>query len=61
MADGPLPEHYEAESPVRNVLSSQQNNPVITWWQGLGKLATREDFPISAPPTGSASIGKAAS
>lgn len=46
MADGPLPEHYEpAESPVHNVLSSQQNNPVITWWQGLGKLAAREEFP----------------
>ena len=46
MADGPLPEHYEpAESPVRNVLSPQQNNPIITWWQGLGQVASRNEFP----------------
>ena len=46
LADGPLPEHYEpAESPVPNLLSSQQNNPAITWWKGLGVLATTEEFP----------------
>lgn len=46
MADGPFPEHYEpAESPVRNALSPQQNNPAITWWQGLGELASKEEFP----------------
>jgi formate dehydrogenase major subunit len=46
MADGPFPEHYEpAESPVRNALSPQQNNPAITWWQGLGKLASQKEFP----------------
>ncbi len=33
MADGPLPEHYEPlESPVKNLLSSQQNNPAIKLW-----------------------------
>jgi len=33
LVDGPLPEHYEPwESPVANVLSSQQNNPTIALW-----------------------------
>src|SRR5437773_385398 len=32
--DGPFPEHYEPiESPVRNLLSKQQNNPVAKIWQ----------------------------
>ena len=31
--DGPFPEHYEpVESPTRNLLSSQQNNPVVKIW-----------------------------
>ncbi len=34
-ADGPFPEHYEPfESPVKNMLSSQQINPVIKIWSG---------------------------
>ena len=32
--DGPFPEHYEPiESPVRNLLSKQQNNPVAKIWK----------------------------
>lgn len=46
LLDGPLPEHYEpAESPVRNVISGQQSNPAITWWKGLGKLASSSEYP----------------
>lgn len=46
LVDGPLPEHYEpVESPVSNILSSQQNNPAVTLGQGLGELGTTEDFP----------------
>jgi formate dehydrogenase major subunit len=34
LLDGPFPEHYEPiESPVRNLLSKQQNNPVAKIWQ----------------------------
>jgi formate dehydrogenase major subunit len=33
LADGPFPEHYEPiESPTRNLLSKQQNNPVAKIW-----------------------------
>lgn len=33
MKDGPIPEHYEPiESPVNNIMSKQQNNPVATWY-----------------------------
>jgi formate dehydrogenase major subunit len=33
-ADGPLPEHYEPwESPVDNIISSQQINPAIKIWR----------------------------
>jgi formate dehydrogenase major subunit len=46
LVDGPLPEHYEpVESPVRNILSSQQNNPSVTYMPGLGALATTEEYP----------------
>jgi formate dehydrogenase major subunit len=32
--DGPFPEHYEPiESPVKNLLSKQQNNPVAKIWK----------------------------
>jgi formate dehydrogenase major subunit len=32
--DGPFPEHYEpVESPVKNLLSKQQNNPVVKIWK----------------------------
>jgi len=38
LADGPLPEHYEPlESPVRNRLSSVQNNPLAMIWQKPGQ------------------------
>src|SRR5438105_4833371 len=34
LADGPFPEHYEPiESPTRNLLSKQQNNPVAKIWK----------------------------
>ncbi|ACX51447.1 formate dehydrogenase, alpha subunit [Ammonifex degensii KC4] len=40
LKDGPLPEHYEPiESPVRNLMSKQQNNPVAKIYKGEG--ATR--------------------
>ncbi|MDI6704251.1 MAG: formate dehydrogenase-N subunit alpha [bacterium] len=33
LADGPFPEHYEPmESPVKNLLSKQQNNPTFKIW-----------------------------
>jgi len=53
--EGPLPEHYEpVESPVRNLLSSVQNNPVIKLWdvakgQPIGdNLGDLREFPIVA-------------
>lgn len=49
MVDGPLPEHYEPfESPVQNVISRQQVNPVITYWPGTGQPATTREFPYVA-------------
>ncbi len=34
LADGPFPEHYEPiESPVKNLLSKQQSNPVAKIWK----------------------------
>lgn len=41
VGDGPIPEHYEPiESPVRNVLSKQQNNPLSVKFGGsFAKLA----------------------
>ncbi len=34
LVDGPIPEHYEpVEAPVKNLLSKQQNNPVVKIWQ----------------------------
>ena len=53
--EGPLPEHYEpVESPVQNLLSSQQNNPVIKIWNSLkgeaigDNIGTPDQFPIVA-------------
>ena len=53
LAEGPLPEHYEPlESPVKNPMSSVQNNPVIKVFntdaeQDVGdKVGTAEQFPI---------------
>ncbi len=41
--DGPFPEHYEpVESPTKNLLSKQQNNPVVKIWavgDGRNELA----------------------
>ena len=56
LADGPFPEHYEPlESPVKNILSSIQNNPVIKFShllnEGSTPIATDADaekYPIIA-------------
>jgi formate dehydrogenase major subunit len=52
LKDGPLPEHYEpVESPLENILSPQQNNPVIKIWDSdMDKLAKvgSEEYPIIA-------------
>jgi formate dehydrogenase major subunit len=49
LVDGPLPTHYEpVESPVKNILYNQQNNPVLKYWKHEGnRLAevTDERFP----------------
>lgn len=41
MKDGPLPEHYEpVESPVNNIMSKQQSNPVTVKYKGdFAKIA----------------------
>jgi formate dehydrogenase major subunit len=51
--EGPLPEHYEPlESPVKNMMSSVQNNPVIKLWDtdaggDIGDTSgTADKFPI---------------
>lgn len=34
LVDGPLPTHYEAlESPIKNQMYKQQNNPVLKYWK----------------------------
>jgi formate dehydrogenase major subunit len=55
MAEGPLPEHYEPlESPVKNLMSGLQNNPVIKLWttdqdKEIGdRVGKPEQFPIIA-------------
>lgn len=50
MADGPFPEHYEPlESPVKNIFSSVQNDPVIKIWRSeMDKIGTADQFPIIA-------------
>jgi formate dehydrogenase major subunit len=55
MNEGPLPEHYEpVESPVKNVFSSQQINPVVKVWKtDEGKdigdnYGSPDQFPIIA-------------
>jgi len=48
LADGPFPEHYEPlESPVNNLMSSQQNNPTMKIWS-KEEIGTREQYPIIA-------------
>ena len=45
--DGPLPEHYEPwESPVTNVMSSQQSSPVLKIWED--KKGSSKEYPILA-------------
>jgi len=52
MKDGPLPEHYEPiESPVKNLISKQQNNPVAARYKGdFAKVAhtASPEFPYIA-------------
>jgi len=51
LADGPFPEHYEPlESPTRNLMSAQQNNPAIKIWNtpGVDNIGTADKFPIVA-------------
>jgi len=46
LKDGPLPEHYEPlESPVHNLISVQQNNPVIKIW-APEEIGSTEEFPM---------------
>lgn len=41
LVDGPIPTHYEAlESPIKNPLYKQQNNPVLKYWK-------RSDNPVA--------------
>ncbi len=46
--EGPLPEHYEPmESPVQNLMSKQQNNPVVVkWGASLNDFGDAKDYPI---------------
>jgi len=47
-ADGPLPEHYEPwESPVKNLMSSVEFNPVCDMWE-TGERSTPDRYPILA-------------
>jgi formate dehydrogenase major subunit len=49
MADGPFPEHYEPwESPVPNLLSKSQFDPVARSWGTDNARGEREQFPIVA-------------
>lgn len=44
LAEGPFPEHYEPmESPVKNILSSQQTNPcLVKWGTDFAAVGSRE-------------------
>jgi len=52
LADGPFPEHYEPiEAPVKNLLSSVQNDPVavaMVCVSDCNKIGTCDEFPIVA-------------
>ncbi len=52
LKEGPMPEHYEpVESPVKNLISKQQNNPMAMRWGGeFAKLAETgsKEFPYVA-------------
>ncbi len=46
MAEGPFPEHYEPmESPVKNILSSQQTNPCLVKWGSDFASVGSEEYP----------------
>jgi len=48
LADGPMPEHYEPlESPVPNLISETQSNPVIKIWRP-DQIGDRKEYPIVA-------------
>jgi len=48
LTDGPFPEHYEPlESPVANLMSMQQNNPVIKIWRP-DEIGDSDKYPIVA-------------
>lgn len=50
LADGPFPEHYEPlESPVKNMISSVQIDPIVKVWDSeMDKIGTSDTFPIIA-------------
>jgi formate dehydrogenase major subunit len=51
LADGPFPEHYEPqESPVKNLISTQQSNPCTKVWNtaGVDLWGSPDKFPIIA-------------
>ena len=50
LVEGPFPEHYEpVESPVRNLLSPTQSNPMAVIYKAdLDRLGDPKDFPIVA-------------
>lgn len=51
LVDGPFPEHYEPlESPVKNLLSNIEYNPVVKVWdtEGVDAVGTSDHFPIVA-------------
>jgi len=50
LADDPFPEHYEPlESPMKNPLSSIQNNPaIVIWTKEMDEIGDANRFPIIA-------------
>lgn len=46
LKDGPFPEHYEPlESPIRNLMSVQHNNPAIKIWEP-DLIADPDEYPV---------------
>jgi len=50
LTDGPFPTHYEPiESPVKNALYGQQNNPAVRMWESdMSPFGTADQYPIIA-------------
>jgi formate dehydrogenase major subunit len=50
LADGPFPEHYEPlETPVKNLMSSVQLNPVVKVWKGtMDAVGDAKRYPVIA-------------